>query len=442
MRIVRQPSRLVFIFGLGLVFFFRCAFGLCSEFWTENSDQEQIFLIGLKYYATGAWPFFGPDVASGIQIPGALQGLVAGLPFHVFRIPEAPYIILNILSFASLCFFAWYCQKRLPELPHWFVWSWLMTAPWTMNLSTQVVNPSYVLPAAILFFIGAIESYPFLTRNLISPRWANFMMGLATFWIMQFHLSWVVLVPFTLLSFYFQFRKDGLKALVAMKWFALGAIVPVSVLLPTFIKFGLAAGMGNTMETVQFNLTNLVNQLNIVEGILGRFLSFASFELPRFIGQNTAARLQFIRENLWLTPAIIFLTLVGVLQPVALLILWFRRGHTQADWKAIKYLTFGTVLLLYVSFLFSMKAPSSHTFYVTFPVAMLYSLYCWSEFLSKRGWQKFALAVISCGIIFNVGLALHTFRNTSLYVDRTRILEAIRTRDYHVVGERRSGSRY
>jgi len=442
MEIGRRPRRLVFIFGLALLFCFRCVFGLCSQFWVATEDEKQIYLIGLKYYATGEWPFFGPDVAQGIQIPGALQGLVAGLPFYVLKIPEAPYIFLNVLSFASLCFFAWYCRKRLPEFPAWLVWVWLFTAPWTLNFSTQVVNPSYVLPGAILFFIGALETYPFVSHNLISARLANFLMGFSIFWSMQFHLSWVVLLPFVLLSLYFQLRQDGLKALGAITWFGLGALLPASVLLPTFIKFGLAAGMGNTVATVQLNPNNLMSQLNIVEGIPGRFLSFASFELPRFIGQNTAARLQFFRENLWLSPVIIFLTLTGLLQPVALLILWFRRKHPQTDWKAIKYFTLGTVSLLYVSFLFSMKAPASHTFYVTFPVAMLYSLYCWSPFLRNRWWQKFALAVVGCGIVFNVGLALHNFRTTSLYVDRARIGEAINRKDYHLVGERRPGTLY
>src|SRR6185503_19785011 len=202
----------------------------------------------------------------------------------------------------------------------------------------------------------------------------NFMMGLALFWIMQFHLSWVVLVPYVAISFYFQFKKFGREVFSSLVWFAGGALITGSFLLPTFIKYGLAAGMGGTTQTVEFNSGNLWRHLNIVEGVLGRFLSFASFELPRFIGANTAARLAFIKENLWLIPFVAFLTVVGILQCIALLVLWFRKNHSQKDWKAVKYLTLATVVLLYFSFLFSMKAPVSHTFYVTLPLAMLYSL--------------------------------------------------------------------
>src|SRR5882672_4232204 len=420
--------RLFFFSLLLLAFLFRLFFGLCSQF--QDPDTKQVYLLGLKFYTTGAWPYFGPDVTSTIQVPGALQGLVVGLPFYFLPIPEAPYVLLNILSVASLCFFAWYCSKRLPELPKWFVWSWLLTAPWTLNLSTHIYNPSYVLPGAILFSVGVIETYPVLSHGLIPRRLANFIMGLALFWIMQFHLSWVVLIPYVALSFYFQTRELGRRVFSALMWFAGGAIITGSFLVPTFIKYGFAGGMGGTNATMEFNSENLWRHLNIVEGVLGRFLSFASFELPRFIGANTAARLAFLKENPWLIPFVVFLTLVGILQCVAMLVLWFRKAHPHSDWRAVKYFTLGTVVLLYISFLFSLKAPVSHTFYVTLPVAMLYSFYCWSEFLKKGAWQKFAAVFIVCGLIFDVGLAASNRRHVSLYLERDKIVEAIRAKDY------------
>lgn len=436
----QRRRRLLFFSLLLLAFLFRLGFGLCSPF--QDEDTRQIYLLGLKFYTTGAWPYFGPDVTTTIQIPGALQGLAVGLPFHIFPIPEAPYLLLNILSFSSLCFFAWYCGKRLPALPKWFVWSWLLTAPWILDVSTHIYNPSYVLPAAILFFVAAIETYPPLSRGLMPLRWANFTMGLTLCWIMQFHLSWVVLLPYIAASFYFQFRGKARSGLSAMVWFALGAGITGSFLVPTFFKYGLSAGMGSTNQAVVFNYEHLVRNLNIVEGVLGRFLSFASFELPRFIGANTAARVAFMKQNLWLIPLIAFLTVAGILQSVALLALWFRRKHSVEDWKAIKYFTLLTVVLLYLSFLFSLKQPVSHTFYITFPIAMLYSFYCWNEFLVQKGWQIFAGVFIACGIVFHIGLAVSNFKSVSIYRDRQKIVEAIKDRDYHLLGERRPGARY
>lgn len=442
MVISEQRKKMLFIAALALAFLFRLAFGLCLDFATPVEDEKQIYLLGLKFFTTATWPYFGPDVTNTIQVPGALQGLVVGLPFYVLPLPEAPYFFVTILSFASLCFFAWYCTRRLPQIPKWFVWSWLLTAPWTLNFSTNVYNPSYVLPAAILFFVSAIETYPFLTRGLVPLRWANFGMGLSLFWIAQFHLSWVVLIPYVLLSFYFQSRNSGGKAFKPILCFGVGAILTGSFLIPTFAKYGLSGALGNTNETVQFNYTNLLKHSNIVEGVLGRFLSFASFEVPRFIGGNTAKRLLFLRENPWLIPFTIFLAVVGILQSIMLLVLWFRRNHSMKDWKAMKYLTLATVALLYVSFLFAIRSPVSHTFYLTLPIAMLYSFYCWNEFLKKKSWQKFALIFIVCGVIFHVGLAVNNYSRVSIYLERSKIVEAIKARDYHILGERRAGARY
>ena len=83
---------------LFLIFFpMRLAFGLFSEFWFE--DELQIYLVGLKFYTTGHWPFYGPDVVyTHYQIPGALQGLLVGIPFYIMQIPEAPYILLNHIT--------------------------------------------------------------------------------------------------------------------------------------------------------------------------------------------------------------------------------------------------------------------------------------------------------------------------------------------------------
>ncbi len=185
-------------------FLFRLFFGLCSQFWTI--EENQVYLVGLKYYATGQWPYFGAT-AFKAKIPGALLGLTVGLPFNLWPAPEAPIIFLNLLSFGSLCLLAWYCSKRLPRFPRWFLWAWLMTAPWTLNFSTHVVNPSYVLFGGILFFVGFWETIPSLRAGILPQGLCNALMGFAFFWVIQFHLSGVALVPWMLLSFFLQLRR-------------------------------------------------------------------------------------------------------------------------------------------------------------------------------------------------------------------------------------------
>lgn len=435
----RTRRRLFFVM-LCTAFLFRLAFGLCSQF--RADDERQVYLIGLKFYSTGAWPYFGPDVASGVQVPGALQGLLVGLPLFAARVPEAPFVLLNLLSFASLCLFAWYCTRRLPGSPVWFVWGWLLTAPWTLNFSTHIVNPSYVLPGAILFFVGALETYPATRKGLVPTAWANFMMGFALLWVMQLHLSWVVLVPFLLTSVYFQLRERGAKIIAPLGWLACGAALSGCLLAPTLLRYGLTEGSGGAGGMFAFNAANLPRVLNPVEGVPARFLSLASFELARFIGRDTAERLAFLREQAWLVPFTLFVGAVGLLQPAATIVLWFRKRQMREDWPAVKWLALLTVVLLCALFLFTPKAPASHTFYVTFPVAAIYAFYCWDALLASRGWRVFAAIFLACGIVFHMGLAAHNFSRISLYADRATAQSAISSKNYQLLGERRPGSLY
>src|SRR3954463_466896 len=111
----------VFALALLALFAFRLYFGLSLRFFAE--DESQIFLIGLRYYATGHWPYFGPDVVwTRSEIPGALQALLVGVPLQLAPIPEAPFVLLNLLSFAGLAALAWYTCAQLPRAPRWLVW--------------------------------------------------------------------------------------------------------------------------------------------------------------------------------------------------------------------------------------------------------------------------------------------------------------------------------
>jgi len=432
---IKPWQRIVLL--LFLAYAFRLFFGLLSEFWFE--DERQIYLLGLKFYSTGKWPFFGPDVIyTSSQIPGALQALLVGLPFFILPIPEAPYILLNMLSLASLSLLAWYCTKRSPDVPGWFIWSWLLTAPWTLNYSTQVLNSSYVLTGGILFFVAAMESYPLLSKKLIPLGWANVILGFSFFWVFQLHLSWIILVPFLLASAYFQLRGFGKRIFLSIFEFLTGALLSGSLLIPTFIKYGMNMGAGGTSLNVRFNPANFLKFFTV----LARFLSLASFEISRFIGADSQARLDFFQKNPWVTPFALFAGLVGIIQPVLMLFLWFYKKKTGEDWRGIKYFSLITFILVYLSFAFSVKGPSSHAFYVVLPVVMVYSFYCWGIFFKKKIWRRLAAIFIICGIIVHACLAISNGPGRSLYKERNIPKLAIEKKDYHLLGERRPFSLY
>jgi hypothetical protein len=426
-----------FLPALFLAFLFRLAYGLCSEIWFI--DQRQIYLIGLKFYTTGLWPYFGPDVSSHIQLPGALQGLSVGIPLYLFPIPESPFLFLNILSFAGLCLFAWVCSKRLPAFPSWIIWAWLLTAPWVLNWSTNIDNDSYVLFGSSIFFTGFLEAAPNFRRGFISIFTANFLMGFGLFWNAQFHMSYVILFPFAFTALGLQIlnnKKGRMGKILPAFYFLLGSLVTGIFILPTLLQYGFAAG--GSANAVAFNPENFGSFFTV----LARFLSLASCEILRFIGADTADRLAFLNKNPWLYPFAAVAILLGWAQALFLLASWVRKDHPQTDWTLIRILAGATFLLIYLSFLFAIKAPAAHTYYLTLPVAMLYGFYCFLPLVSKPWFIRAAQVLLACNLVFHAGLALNNITQKSIYKDRELFVRAIQEKNYHLLGERRANTLY
>jgi len=425
------PRITIFSIMLLLLFALRLAYGLCSEFWFP--DELQVYLIGLKFYTTGHFPYFGPDIVyTSSQIPGALQGLLVGLPFYLLKIPEAPYIFLNLLSMSALCLFAVYIQKRFCETPKWFIWIWLLTCPWTMNFSTHILNPSYVLFGAVLFFIGFFEAMPKLSIGFLKPWMAFFLMGFALFWVYQLHMSWVLLLPFIITAFWFSFRKNKITALT----FVLGCLLSASTLIPTFLAYGLHFGSGSTAENIVFNVSNAKE----IVTVLMRYLSFASNEIPRFIDTDGGSKVQFFKDYLPAAPFMLFAILMGFLQ-VAYLVIAFFRKNPKSDFAWVKWITFIAMMVTYVSFFFSVKGPSSHTFYVLFPLVMFYSFYCWQPLFRKKWFTILMAVMLFSTFVTNCTLAYHNYHLKSMYKNRELPLKAIQEKDYHILGERRASDK-
>jgi hypothetical protein len=425
---------------LAVIFLFRLAFGFFANM--SQEDQRQTYLIGLKYFSTGLWPYFGPDVIEEarpdfphIQIPGALEGLAIGLPLRLWPVPESPFVFVNLLSFASLCLFAWYCSRRLPEFPLWILWGWLFTAPWVLTLSTNMDNASYLLFGGVLFFVGFLETVPALTAGILPSGLANLMMGFAFFWNAQFHMSFVLQVPFLIVSAYCQLRLR--KLLHALAFLLFGAAASGVFILPTFLRFGIE-GFGGTGATVTFHFSNFTSFFTI----LARFFSLACAEVPRFIGRNTAQRMLFIKEELWTAPFTVVMLVLGIAQPTVMLLSGLRRTHPQKDWRAVKILSFATFLLIYGSFLFAVKLPASYTFYITLPVAMLYMFYTFSPWCTQGWFKTVAAILLVSNLVFHLGMAAYNYDERSLFTYRGSIVKAIENRDYHEMGERRKGARY
>jgi hypothetical protein len=422
-----MSPRLVWFTALGALFLGRLLFGLSSEFWSE--DETQIFLMGLRYYATGEWPYFGPDVVwTRSEIPGALQPLLVGLPLRAFPVPEAPFVFLNVLSFAALCALAWYIGQRLPSLPRWLVWGWLLTSPWTLQFSTHVNNPSYVLPAAVVFFIGFFEAVPSLAIGVLSPRSAFLMMGAAIAWIMQIHMSWPLLLPYAGLAWLSrpQSRVHNLA------WLAAGAAIPGALLVPTLVRYGIHGGSGGSLSNLHVHVVP-PDRILIT---LAQFFSFASLEINRFVANDNAKRWVFLQEHLWIVPLAAVALVAGLAQPLWMLVSWFRSAPGVRGWLTIRRLVAFTVVLVYASYWFVLEEPQAHAFYAVAPLAFIFAAYGWRLVDSPR-WRQAAAVVLASNVALHAALAWTQAPEQSLYRNRSVVASAIRLKQPEMFGHRR-----
>lgn len=413
-----MDRRLVVGLALAAVFAFRLLFGLSQRLFTE--DEGQIYLLGLRFFASGHWPYFGPDVVwTGTQIPGALQALLVGLPFFVAPIPEAPYVLVNILSMGALALFGWYLNARLPELPRWLLWGWLFTLPWTLELSTHIINPSYILPASVIFFIGFMEAWPLLRIGRVPVLLAHAGMGAALGWIMQVHMSWPLLLPFIATAFFARAREGWRSCGLAAAAFCGGLALTGAFIVPTWITYGMVAG--GTGQNVVFHWRDPVSTFFKT---LARLLSFSSYEINRFLGVGGARQIVFLQDHWWLAPAVLFVWLIGLVHPIWMALTAVRRTRLHQDWPIVRAVFIATVLLASFSFFFSVAWAQSTALYVVAPVSFVYAAYCWT-FVDSPRTRQLAAVVLSVNLLVQIGLALYQFSGPSAYTYRPLLTQAI-----------------
>jgi len=227
-------------------------------------------------------------------------------------------------------------------------------------------------------------------------------------------------------------NRDNKKMLLqGMFYFILGASISISTLIPTLLN---GFGSGAVENNIVFNFKNILEIPNLIL----KFLMLASYEVSRFIGHDTPSRLDYLAQQVWVIPFVIFLLLVGFLQ-VAYFILSFFRKNDLKEWQKVKRFTLGSLLLLSFSFLFSVTQPRSHTFYILYPVAIWYSFYCYGN-LFKHNIRLVAILILASGIVFHTSIFVDNLENRSLFANRNLVMKAITEKDYSLLGVRRESN--
>ena len=437
-------ARLPALLGLGLLlvglFVMRVYYGLSLEL--RTGDDVQVYLLGLKFFTTGRWPFFGPDVyhETQTQLPGALQGLLVGVPLVLTRQPEAPLILLNILSFAGLLVLGLYLSRRFALIPAWLTCVWLLTSPWTLNFSTRVYNPSYLLLPSCLFFVAFLELMPSWGANMLPASAAFFLLGLSLGAALQIHLSWPLLVPFLLAAILARARARLLTP-SQIGWLLLGAAGPLALLVPTVVAYGsssLVESLGGNTRLHGPGLADLVT-------IGARFLSFASFEMPHVLGPRGQAQSELLRQSPWLIPLLVFLGMLSLAQPILLLAIIFRPrlfALPDGPCRGVRGLVVATVLLIWIFFSFTARPPIARNYYILCPVAFLAAYVAFGSLMTGAKARRWVVGILACNILFHVGFAATRLAADPWAARRATISRAIQLSDYRILAERRSHVRY
>jgi hypothetical protein len=416
------------------LFTLRLAYGLSMYFWKD--DEFQIFLLGLDFFNTGKWPFFGPDVIhTHQQIAGALQPVLVGGPLFLWSQPEAPYLLLNLLSFTGLLVLGRWLTLRFKDLPPLLVYSWLMTLPWTLNISTHLYNPGYLLFSSCLFFVGVFESIPHFRTGLLGAgarrdAVAWFLMGFGLSWSFQLHLSWPLLVPFIGAAFVL---TDSTRSWRQPAWLLTGLAVPALLLIPTIMKYGVSEAFAPMFNNSGLNGENFNEPLTII----ARFLSLGAYEVPRFLTDAGKDRLPYVLARPWLIPFSAIFAIVGVVQPLVTLYGVFVR---QAP-PMVRWLVGLTLLEICVIFVLATRPPTTRNFYILFPVAALAAIQGSLFLLDSPRRRKIAAAVVTTAAAYQALLMISFLHDRSLYLNRDRIVTAIEFRETAILGNRRSFAR-
>jgi hypothetical protein len=343
---------------------------------------------------------------------------------------------LNLLNTGGLVLLAFYIHRRLPQLS--FVWLslWLASLPWTLHEGTNIINPAFVVLPGILFCVGFMEATPSLTIGWLPTLWANAFMGFALFAAMQFHFSYVYLVPLVAFSLLAQaWRAKNAKSLL---YFVLGALPPLALALPTYLKYGLGTNNVASGFAATFDWDNVKD----FGTILARFLSLPCYEMPRFLGLTEETRMGFLKDHLLLFVPGICLWLAGFIQAAILFVAWFLPGKASPQWKGIRWLFLGILLMVEVSFWFTIKKPLSHIYFILLPFVALYAAHCASRFGGRRSLRFLAKTLVVFSLFFHLLYARVFEPQYSIYPQRDKVVKAIQEKDYRVFGERSPGSYY
>jgi len=284
-----------------------------------------------------------------------------------------------------------------------------------------------------VFFLGFFEAVPVFSLGRIRGPLAFAMMGVATTFVLQIHMSWPLLLPYIALAWLSRWRRGVRSQVVDILAFVAGALVGAATLIPTLLLHGLDSGSGGTLRNLHVHAVDP----SVALSVLARLFSFPSLEIWRFMATDDGKRQVFLLRHLWIAPLALVVWFAGIWQPFWMLREWFRTRSPFPEWRPLKWLVAVSVVIVYASYWFVMEPSQAHAFWVLGPIAFLFAAYCWT-FIDSPRWRKVAATVLVINIAYHAGQAAIQAPEISLYHDRDVVASAIRLKEPEMFAHRRA----
>jgi hypothetical protein len=417
--------------------------GLLMRVWAGYSsqigrDEYRLVNQALEWVLDGRLSKTGAAVVySGTALPGSLQPLLFGFPLFIARLLDlklglTPVVVwLSLLNtVAAWILFLWIKRmaSRMPSPPSlWFLAIVCFFSPWSVWFQ-KLWNPTLLPIFAAIFFSSYSSAFP---ENLphterLRSKTPYLLLGATVTATLQLHLSFILLIIPLFFAFALKWRgRSKTHRFVSQSTaFFYGCVLGGLTLFPWLLDSGTSEAVTHQPSRMDWITKNIevdfVGKLSSFFVFLSRLWTFPSSEIFRFIGPQGGGfqgALGFAHSlGFW---GILFFWSAALSAAISTAVTaygwWTARPKSINDLGSpTRFLIFFLPLLSGATFLFSIKSPSAHTFWILQPIAILSFTLGISRLDSKK--KKVVATTWALGAAASFGiLALWTLRDGGIH---------------------------
>ena len=406
---------------LFILILFLCRLFLGIQINFSHEDYTQVYLIGLENAFSGHWSYWGPDVVwSKTRLPGAMLGLLVGIPLRLTDNQYAPIILSNLISCAGLILLSFYAKRRFPALSLYFLLALFLLSPFMLFNGVVLLNTSYLIFSGALLFVVVAELFLYRNDLLWNVGYYFLALGFSLLFTFQLHLSWVMFLPFVLVLFYLEWARNPKLWWKPLSFFILGCTIASLTLFPTLFTYGSVLLTGSE-DNIHVN----IQRLSRIFDLFIRYAGVATFD--------TNQKLNFIElfaAKSWMNGAMVWIIKVfSLFQFIGFCIsfYYFKKNDAFRKTALLFFLTMVMALGLY---LIGNKHLEMRTYIILYPIPIWLALYAYTYLMDYRHIKSIVYAMLAMVFVTSFGIALANFNDTySFNSVESKIDKAIQDKD-------------